>query len=355
MFLVATLMAYVASTAFHMIQLLARIYVKEGVEALAPTVLPFRPCAVLDVLLGIFMSLAIINSDDGQWLYIPWLSALQIVAFVWSEKAVEWASILFAMCFVPDLLALSPLGWIFLNIVLAARKNGRNGEAVSAVAACIQMAAYFLRPNMVQSAICCCLSAEMIIYTLRNRLNGVVAERYQGIPYVTHLILEYIIGIRCVNAHSWSTYQSGTTYVIPNNLIGVHWRCENRFVVGRRLQYSVLLSDGRVQMPLAYWNEVAFAPNVYGAAGAILAGLRLPLTTRVSIVINEEGGVSLRQEDVVFLNWVVPEPFSRPFQQSLLPGSPCPSVTAVLVPTQLTLRRVTELFLTLAFLRHYQW
>ena len=353
----AALIAFVASGAFHMTQLLSNVVVKERcVWTLLPSVVPLRPCVPCDVLIGGVTALALMNDSDEWWGRLPYLYAAQIASFAWSEAGFEWSCMILVLCFVPSCLDAFSVAWLLTSLLFMLRGRGETKATLSSLASSLYVCVYMLhRMRMPFAALVGTFAAtEIVVHTLQHRLDGGTVKRYAGVPRAAHVAMELLLGVKCVDALDWHNFQWCTASVLPDELRGVQWRCGS-VVVARRLYYSTRTEDGRVLLPLGYWNEVGFAPTLVGGACALLAALRPPLTIRAAVVRRPDGPAALVQEDVVCLLWVLPRRISDLFVHSIAPGSPCPTVEAVLLPSQMAMRRFTQVALILIFLRHFEW
>lgn len=340
---------YVASSCFHLAQILARLVVREGVQnVISPRILPFRPSAVLDVLTCAALTMSALQSD--AWLpLVPWMNGAQIVLFVWSEMAYEWSALIASLWFAGIVRDGAWAIWLLFQLLLVIRPWRRNVEGLAALAVGLQACFIVLRRrDPFASSLCLALATETLIIASRSRMySRSLGERYSMIPWYYHVFLEYVVGIRCVTADSWSTYEPETVSALPESLQGVRWSCEDRVLVGRRLHQSIDLPNNRKLLPYAHWNEVSFAPTMAGALAALAAGMRLPVTIRARV-----DGDQLVEEEVVVGTLILPAYGSRLLTSALSTGLCTARYNAVLVPTHLALRRVSELFLTVAFLRH---
>lgn len=347
---------YAAASTFCLVQLLFECVRLHGLQSfLAPSIFPFHASALTEVLMTITATLALCTAppshQDSWWSLFQVLSTLQIFAFLWTESASEWAFVLLAATLTEHWLPYAPCAWLAVSLVVVARADVSRDHLRSTAVALLQVAGWYVANHApIWACVAFVLSAQLTIETLHLRTFGALPERYAGISNAKHIFLENVIGVRCVDAVAWHNHPSAAPTVLPPELRGARWWCDARVLRARRLHTSRTVG-GDVQLPLAYWDEVAFAPSPMGTLACFVAGLRLPITTVARLETDATTGhVVLRQKAVVFLLW--PLPTAVRFEQSLSPGGPCPGHSCVLVPTRLTMRRVTELLFTVFFVHH---
>lgn len=348
--------AYTCASAFHLCQILVENVRLHGARDLVPSVCPYQPSLLGETVLSSVTALALFASNGGFWWSLFRMACgAQVVATIWSETASEWALLYVAHLFMPSSLTYAPVTWALVNVVGGCCRGITLCPVSAASVAVSQVIGFhlFLGGRSFLACFFFMLASEVAIARAYLRSFGNPPKRYEGVPLAWHVLLEYVVGLRCVDAISWHEHSSSAPSCLPEAVRGSQWRCKATVLRARKLHTSRVVENG-VQLPLAYWDEVAFAPTAAGAMACCLVGLRPPFTI-VAEVVEEGESVHLIQKEVVFLLWPLPSVVTQYFRGTLSPGRPCPSEKCVFVPTRLTLRRATELLLTIFFLRHKEW
>ena len=343
--------AYALETSFHLVQLVAEAYRIGGVSSVLPSIAPFRSFAVAEAAMAASATLALLL-DPWWWIVFEVMCAAQVSAFMWAETASELAVLYLVASITPGVTAYSMAAWLALCGVLAMRPGRNPGELCHALTALAHVGARvaahtgYTKVSLVVAG----LGNELTIVALSRRSHGRPPILSAELHMVAHALLVLLVGLRYADAASWHSHMPSTVSVLSPEVRGCYWRCGSRVVVARRLHASTRLVDGTLQLPLAYWEELAFAPTLLGVIVCFVAGLRLPLSVRVEERVDANGAHYLHQSAVVLCGWVLPKPCAACFAPTLRPGGTCPTLTAVMTPTRLTLRRTTHLVLAIALM-----
>ena len=351
-FAIASVTAFAIETTFMMLQLTCESFRVGGVRSLTPSVAPFRPFTLAEAASNVFVLFAIM-SDPWWWDAFSVTCAVQVAGYLWSETSGEWSVLVLTLIFVPGALKYAVDIYLLLCAILVSHGKTGAQEIRQACTAMFQLGAWMLskREGGVFSFLMAGIGAELAIFSLHRRITGTPPALKDGPPWIVHMLLIYVAGMRYTDARSWHEHVPSTPSCLPEEVKGCTWRCQtSSSVVARRIHSSALLEDGTVLLPF-YWEELAFRPTLRGGLLCLLCGLRLPITVRAKLV-SINASLQLKQTDVLVFGWVLPEAVSSAFEDSLVPGERCPTVEVVLTPTRLTLRRVTELILTISLLRY---
>mgnify|MGYP007047360626 CR=1 FL=1 len=353
----ASVIAYSLETTFMMLQLTMEAFRVKGGAYLFPSIFPFRPFILAEAASNVSVILALFWNDTWWWSVFSVICSIQIAGYLWSETSGEWAVLSVTTIFAPNALQYAPDAYLFLCAILVLNSGRmRSQEMRQALTAVSQVGSWMLMRSghIIPSYLLAGIGAEMAIVSLHYRITGPPPTLSSDISRPVHAFLLYVCGIRYTDSESWHRHVPNTPSCLPDDLKGCTWRCESRSIVARRVHSSVCLEveEGEevIMLPF-YWQEVAFAPTLRGCILCLLTGLRLPITVRATIS-NRDGERYLRQTEILVFGIVLPRSISTRFENGLLPGERCPTVKAVLTPTRLTLRRVTEVMLTLSLFEY---
>jgi hypothetical protein len=154
-----------------------------------------------------------------------------------------------------------------------------------------------------------------------------------------------LIGVRMVDAQAWLRWKPAMESGLPFDVRGVRFFCNSMLIRGIRFYTGRVVASDTVAVSIGEWDEIAFAPNPCGFVLALLASLRVPMSLRATI--NEEG-TALSETRLIFFFFELPSwmwtSLTNSYEQTedtcMIKG------TTLLLPSRLTLRRITEALLS---------
>lgn len=352
----ASVTAYAMESSFFLLQISLEGARSSGVGSWMPCMLPFRPCIVAEAALASACTLAVLY-DPLWWTVFDVAAHAHVVAFLSAETAIELALLYAtAMACVPGALTYgmsSILALASLTLIRTRHSSAEERFALSTSAFCAARLISESGVDAMWSFLLIGVGAELAIQHYMRRYHGPTLRQPKSNSLLSrtgYALLLYVVGIRACDSEAWDLHRPLTNSVVPDELRGCVWHCNGTVLASRRIHASQWVDEGMILMPLAYWREIAFYPGAPGALMCLVAGLRLPITVRAR-VRRDSGTIYLDQSDVLFLGVVLPKHLTSRLQSMLRPQSRCSAYPVVFAPSPLTLRRATELVLTLIRLR----
>ena len=352
--LLALSKAFALEGAFHFVELTFEAVRTSGLAFLRPEVTPFRSMPLCEAVAGSAAAIALVFGVSNAWLVLDYAMALHMAAYLWVETGVDAVAVAFLLFMAPEVtkfaLAINLL--MVMLMMLAPRRTLPVALWQHAIFICCLTSVRLLAQAgcKVAATIALGVAVEVSADAFHRRMYGPTLRAPDHVGFGRETIMWMLFGVRLVDARAWLRWKPRVESGLPAKVQGVRFFCKSSLIRGVRFYTGRVVAKNTVAVSIGEWDEIAFAPNSSGFLLALLASLRLPISLRATI---GEGGSSLRDTRMVIFFFELPplwwSALTNSYEQTddtcMVEGA------TILLPSRLTLRRITEALLSWMLIR----
>lgn len=347
--LVAFSRAFALEGAFHFVELTLDAVRNNGVTFLRPEVVPFRSMPLFEALAGAVAALALVFRIAAAWTVFDYTMALHLATYLWIETGVDAVAVAI-LCFMAPEVTQYALSANILMVVLMTLPPRRTIPHTLWQHALFVAFLAFARLLAVQglevaATISLGIAVEISIEAFRRRMYGPILRAPGHVGCGLKTIMWMLIGVRLVDAQAWLRRKPVMESGLPKDIRGVRFFCNSMLIRGVRFYTGRVVASDTVAVAIGEWDEIAFAPNPCGFLLALLASLRLPMSLRATI---DDERTTLTDTRLIFFFFELPPTWWNALTNSYeqTEDTCMAKGTTVLLPSRLTLRRITEAILS---------
>lgn len=347
--LIAFSRAFALEGAFHYVELTLEAVRRNGITLLRPEVVPFRSMPLCEALASSAAALALVFHVEAAWQVFDYTMALHIATYLWVETGIDAVAVAFLLFMAPEVTryALSANVLMVILMTLQPRRTIPRPLWQHAFFIAFLGAARLLvvQGYDVAATISLGVAVEISVEAFRQRMYGPILSAPDHVSCGLKTIMWMLIGVRLVDAQAWLRWKPAMHSGLPSGVRGVRFFCNSMLIRGVRFYTGRVVASDTVAVSIGEWDEIAFAPNLCGFALALLASLRLPMSLRATI--NKENN-ALSETRLIFFFFELPSSWwnslTNTYEQTedtcMIKGA------TLLLPSRLTLRRITEALLS---------
>lgn len=354
--LAAVAKAFALEGAFHFVQLTAEAVRRNGLGILRPEILPFRSMPLCESVAATAAAVALVFGAPAAWSVFDCAITAHVASYMWVETGIDAVAVAVLFFMVPTVAKYSLCACLLMPILLLLQP--RRAIPLSlwlhALFVCFVTAARLLsvlsRPLL--ATISLGIGIEIACEAFRERMYGPALKPPTRSGFFLQTFMWMVIGVRLVDAREWLKWTPVQSTELPEEVRGARFFCHSRLIRGVRFYTGRVVSPNTVAVSIGEWDEIAFAPSALGFLLALLASLRVPMSLRATVV-DSSGTKALTSMRLVLFFFEFPSSVWRALTESYTLTTDVCMIEGglLLLPSRLTLRRITEALLSWALLR----
>lgn len=346
---VALSKAFVLEGTFHFVELTFEAVRRNGVRFLQPEIIPFRTMPLCEAIASASAAAALVFGVGAAWVAFDYAIALHVATYLWVETGIDAVAVAFLLFMAPEVTRFALPANLLLVLLLTLQPRRALPRALwqHAFFLCFLASARFmaLAGYGVLATLLLGVAVQLAAEAFRQRLYGPTLHAPEHVGCGLKALMWVVIGVRLVDAQSWLRWEPAVASGLPPAVRGVRFFCNSQLIRGVRFYTGRVVAPRTVAVSIGEWDEIAFAPNVRGFLLALLASLRLPLSLRATF---DEATGALTDTRLVFFFFELPPSWwcalTSSYEQTedtcMVKGA------SLLLPSRLTLRRITEAVLS---------
>ena len=346
--------AFALEGAFHFVEMVIEGIRRHGLKILRPEILPFKSMPLFEVFAGTAAAVATVFDVQTAWYFFDAALALHFAAYLWVETGIDLVATLLLTFIAPQMsrYAMSACLFMVTMILLQPRCTIPRSlwqHSVFIVLLSASRLLYAIEQRLA-AIICVGVAVEVAVAALSRRIYGNMLRAPSRIGFWLESIMWTFVGVRFVDAAAWLQIKPAVSSDLPENTRRALFFCNSQLIRGVRFYTGRVVDDDTVAISIGEWDEIAFAPNAYGFILALLASLRLPMSLRATI---DQTKTHISNTRLVFLFFELPESlWTRLTESHEATNDACMQKGGLLLlPSRLTLRRITEVMLSWLFVK----
>lgn len=358
--IVAVAKAFALEGAFHFVELTFEAVRRNGLGVLRPEVLPFRSMPLCESVAASAAAVALVFDVPQAWGVFDLALTAHIATYLWVETGIDAVAVAVLLFMVPSVsqYALCACLLMVALLMLQPRRSVPIALWLHALFMCFLASARLLSLSVVAqpvlATVCLGAGVEIACEALRRRMYGPYLSAPAYIGFGLEMALWMVTGVQFVDAAEWLKWTPTIHSGLPEELRGARFFCDSKLIRGVRFHTGRVVDDDAVAISIGEWDEIAFAPNAMGFVLALLASLRIPMSLRASVDEAASGARAIGATRLVLFFYELPssvwlaltEGYAQTSDACMIRGA------LLLLPTRLTLRRITEALLSWILLRN---
>lgn len=347
--LIAFSRAFALEGAFHFVELTLEAVRRNGITFLRPEVIPFRSMPLCEALASSAAAVALVFRVTSAWRVFNYAMVLHVATYLWVETGIDAVAVALLLFMAPEVTQYALSASILMTVLMTLQPRRTIPRALWQHAFFIAFLAsarlLALCGFEVAATISLGIAVEISAEAFRQRMYGPILQAPEHVGCGLKTIARMLIGVRLVDAQAWLRWKPAMESELPKDVRGVRFFCNSMLIRGVRFYTGRLVASDTVAVSIGEWDEIAFAPNPCGFLLALLASLRLPMSLRATI---DSGRTALTDTRVIFFFFELPSTWWNALTNSYKQTEDTCMVkgATLLLPSRLTLRRITEAMLS---------
>lgn len=347
--LVAFSRAFALEGAFHYLELTLEAVRKNGLTFLRPEVVPFRSMPLCEALASSAAALALVFQIETAWKVFDYTMTIHLAAYLWVETGIDAVAVAFLLFMVPEITQYALSANILMVVLMTLQPRRTIPRPLwkhSFFVTFLALSRLFaVQGYHLAATISLGVAVDVASEAFRQRMYGPILCAPEHASCGFRTCMWTLFGVRLVDAQAWLRWKPAMQSGLPADVRGVRFFCNSTLIRGVRFYTGRVVAPDTVAVSIGEWDEIAFAPNPCGFALALLASLRLPMSLRATV--NADGN-ALTETRLIFFFFELPSSWWSSLTNSYRQTEDTCMIkgATLLLPSRVTLRRITEAILS---------